>query len=41
MAGLETSVLGWAEFDREHCVRQEPVSRCVPDVFDRKHEIVE
>jgi two-component system, NtrC family, response regulator HydG len=40
MAGLETSVLGWEEFDREHCARQEPVSRCVPDVFDRKHEIV-
>ena len=33
-------MLGWAEFDREHCARQEPVSRCVPDVFDRKHEIV-
>lgn len=33
-------MLGWAEFDREHCAHQEPVSRCVPDVFDRKHEIV-
>ncbi len=33
-------MLGWAEFDREHCARQEPVSRCAPDVFDRKHEIV-
>jgi Nif-specific regulatory protein len=33
-------VLGWAEFDREHCAPQGPVSRCVPDVFDRKHEII-
>jgi transcriptional regulator with PAS, ATPase and Fis domain len=33
-------VLGWAESDRGHCAHQESVSRCVPEVFHHKHEIV-
>jgi transcriptional regulator with GAF, ATPase, and Fis domain len=33
-------VLGWAEFDRDHCAHQEAVSRCVPNTLDSKREIV-
>jgi transcriptional regulator with PAS, ATPase and Fis domain len=40
MARRRTRVLGWAESDRGHCAHQESVSRCAPEVFRNKHEIV-